>query len=163
MANAKRDDNRVTTLIGVSSLDMATPANAAVDPVTGEVLVQASISGTVPLPTGAATSANQTDGSQKTQVTANALSSSPLVGQKAMTGSAVQLQTNTLINGVIITAKSTNTANVLLGGSGVTTTADGSGNGYILEPGASVSYAGNNTNTLYAIGTSADVISFLGS
>ena len=44
MAEAKRDSNRVPTLIGVSSLDLSTPTNVAVDPNTGEVLVQADIS-----------------------------------------------------------------------------------------------------------------------
>jgi len=40
MTDAKRDENRVPTLIGVSELDLKTPTNIAVDPITGEVLVQ---------------------------------------------------------------------------------------------------------------------------
>ena len=40
MAEAKRDGNRVTTLIGVSTADGLTPINAEVDPDTGEQLVQ---------------------------------------------------------------------------------------------------------------------------
>lgn len=91
------------------------------------------------------------------------LSTTPLNGQTKMTGSAVQLGSNILLNGVIVTAKSTNAAPIVIGGSGVTATVDGTGNGYILEAGASVSWAVTNTNVLYAIGTSADVLSFAGS
>lgn len=40
MAEAKRDENRVTTVIGVSSVDLETPTNIAVDPITNEVLTQ---------------------------------------------------------------------------------------------------------------------------
>ena len=37
---AKRDENRVTTLIGVSSVDLETPVNVAVNPVTYAILVE---------------------------------------------------------------------------------------------------------------------------
>lgn len=40
--NASKDDNDVSTLIGVSSLDGKTPVAVAVDPVTGRVLVDLS-------------------------------------------------------------------------------------------------------------------------
>jgi len=40
MANAKRDDNNVTAIIGVSSLDGVTPTRARVDPVTGYLLMK---------------------------------------------------------------------------------------------------------------------------
>jgi hypothetical protein len=63
MANSKRDENRVPTLIGVSSVDLATPTLGAINPVTNALLVQASID-----TTGLATSTIQTDGSQKTQL-----------------------------------------------------------------------------------------------
>jgi hypothetical protein len=39
MAQAARDENRVTTLIGVSSVDLVTPARVAVDPTTGHLLL----------------------------------------------------------------------------------------------------------------------------
>lgn len=42
MANAKHDDNRNTTLIGVSSVDLATPTNVSVNPTTGALLVDTS-------------------------------------------------------------------------------------------------------------------------
>ena len=75
MANAKRDDNRITTLLGVSDVDSLTPVVVEADPTTKRLKVTATISGTsdvtisgtvpisavsLPLPTGAATSANQT-------------------------------------------------------------------------------------------------------
>lgn len=84
----------------------------------------------------------------------------PIFGQKKITTSAVQLGSNTLVNGVIFTAFSTNAGNIFIGGSGVTTTADGTGNGYILEPGSSISFAVANTNLFYVIGTTNDVLSF---
>ena len=43
MANAKRDANRVPTLIGVSTADGKTPLLAEIDPTTGELLVKTSI------------------------------------------------------------------------------------------------------------------------
>jgi hypothetical protein len=42
MSNAPRDDNRVTTLIGVSENDLTTPTTIAVDPITHELLTQSS-------------------------------------------------------------------------------------------------------------------------
>lgn len=44
MANAKKDSNRVSTLIGVSSLDTDTPTRVAVNPSTNAMLVEASVS-----------------------------------------------------------------------------------------------------------------------
>lgn len=53
MAQASRDENRVPTLLGVSSIDNLTPTTAAVDPTTHEVLVK---DGAI------------TNGTQKTQI-----------------------------------------------------------------------------------------------
>jgi len=39
MADAKRDNNRVTTLMGVSTADLSTPTRIAVDPSTNRMLV----------------------------------------------------------------------------------------------------------------------------
>ena len=39
MANSKRDENSVPTLIGVSSADGTTPTDLEVNPITGELLV----------------------------------------------------------------------------------------------------------------------------
>ena len=40
MTDAKRDNNRVTTIEGVSSVDSVTPALIEVNPATGAVLVE---------------------------------------------------------------------------------------------------------------------------
>jgi len=45
MAEAKRDNNRVTTLMGVSSVDGVTPVEIYVDPATGRLLVSGGTSG----------------------------------------------------------------------------------------------------------------------
>lgn len=90
-------------------------------------------------------------------------STSPVVGQVKMTGSSIQLTAGSLLNGVILTAKSSNSAPIVIGGSGVTNTTDGTGNGYILEAGTSVSFAVTDISNLYAIGTSNDVLSWSGS
>jgi hypothetical protein len=79
------------------------------------------------------------------------------------TGVAVQLQSNKLLNGVILTALSTNSAPLVLGGASVSNTIDGTGNGFILEAGAGVSFAVTNTNTIYINGSIGDVVSFAGS
>jgi hypothetical protein len=89
----------------------------------------------------------------------------PLVGQAkiAVTGTAVQLSNQTTPNGVILTAKSTNVAVITVGASGVTNTVDGTGNGYLLEQGCSVSAAVANVNDLYINGTAGDIVSWMGS
>jgi hypothetical protein len=103
------------------------------------------------------------DGNIQADILSNPLTSG-IFGQSkiAVTGTAVQLGSNTLTNGVIITALSTNTAAITIGGASVTNTINGTGNGYILEAGASVSIAATNTNVLYINGTSGDIISFIG-
>jgi hypothetical protein len=78
----------------------------------------------------------------------------------AVTGTAVRLPLNIAKNGIILTAKSTNAANIHVGDSSVNNTEDGTGNGYILEPGASASFAVDNSNKLYINGTAGDVVSF---
>lgn len=40
MAEAKRDENRETTIIGVSSIDLETPTPIAVNPSTKAVIVE---------------------------------------------------------------------------------------------------------------------------
>lgn len=98
----------------------------------------------------------------------NPLVSSPLTGQAkiAVSGHAVQLNGGTsqpLTNGLIISAPNTNSASVEIGGASVTDTADGTGNGYILAPGASISFAVGNTADIYINGSSPDVVSWAGS
>jgi hypothetical protein len=93
------------------------------------------------------------------------LSAAPLNGQAkiAVTSTAVQLGSNVLLNGVVVSAKSTNAAPIVVGGSGVANTTDGTGNGTILEAGMSMSWAVSNTNALYINGTAGDIVSFSGS
>lgn len=82
----------------------------------------------------------------------------------AVTGTAVQLASNVLINGVIITAHGTNAASVTLGPSAaLTNTLSGSGNGQELQAGASTSFAVPNTNNIWINGTAGDWVSFGGS
>lgn len=59
MANAKIDDNWNPTLTAVSTADGETPVRLEADPVTGNLQVDS---------VGTATSANQTNGTQKTQI-----------------------------------------------------------------------------------------------
>lgn len=99
-------------------------------------------------------------------VSGNGLTDTPVFGQAkiAVTSTAVQLTSQALSNGIIITAKSTNAANIVIGSSSsVTTTSDGTGNGYILAAGATVSAAILNPNLLYINGTSGDIVSWIGS
>ena len=98
-------------------------------------------------------------------VNANALVAAPITGQLviAVTGTRIQLTAGALTNGVIVTAKSTNVAPMTVGTVAVTNTVSGAGNGYILEPGASVSFAVSNTNALYVNGTAGDICSWAGS
>ncbi|HUD06475.1 MAG TPA: hypothetical protein VMR34_01175 [Candidatus Saccharimonadales bacterium] len=98
----------------------------------------------------------------------NPLVSTPQVGQSkiAGTGTAVQLNGGTsqvLTNGIIISASSANVASISVGGSGVNNTTGGTGNGYLLPPGASISFAMVNTNDLYINGTAGDYVSWAGS
>ncbi len=90
-----------------------------------------------------------------------------VVGQKAVaiTGTAVQLTSgsNKLLNGLLITNNGSTTVTVGFS-SGVTNTADGSGNGYILAAGATTSVACTNTNQVYINGTATtSYVSFMGS
>lgn len=98
----------------------------------------------------------------------NPLVTSPLVGQSkiASSGTAVNLNggtTQPLTNGIIITAPSGNTAPIAVGGSGVNNTSGGTGNGYQLAAGASISFAIANTNDIWINGTSGDYVSWAGS
>jgi len=93
------------------------------------------------------------------------LTPTPLFGQAKITstGTAVQLAVNALTNGVIVTAYSSNAAPISIGGSSVTNTVDGTGNGYILEAGGSVSFACQDMSELWINGTSGDIVSMAGS
>lgn len=92
------------------------------------------------------------------------LPASPIVGQLkiANTGTAIQMPSIALKNGIVIKASSTNAANLFVGPSGVTTIDTGLGNGYKLEPGEAISFSILNTNTLYVNGTAGDIFYYSG-
>ena len=112
---------------------------------------------------GLAYLAHLTDGTQTTSVI---IPSSFKTGQAkiAVTGTAVQLGSNTLTQGVLISAKASNAADITIGtSSGLTNTTDGTGNGLIVPAGSTKSVAATNTNLIYINGTAGDIVSFIGS
>lgn len=78
--------------------------------------------------------------------------------QQVVTASAVALTTQALLNGCAIKAKSTNTGPVFVGASGVTTTNDGTGNGFALNPGEAVSFSVSTTAGIFITGTANDIV-----
>lgn len=87
------------------------------------------------------------------------------VGQTkiVMDGVAVRLPSVTLANGLIIKSKSTNSSSgQTVGGSTVTSATDGTGNGYVLDPGEAASFGVTNANAIYVNGSAGDVFSFQG-
>lgn len=78
--------------------------------------------------------------------------------QQVVTASAVALTTQAGVNGFNIKAKSTNSGPVFIGSAGVTTTDDGTGNGYKLLAGESISYSVSTTAGIFIIGTASDVV-----
>lgn len=78
--------------------------------------------------------------------------------QQTAATSAAALQGNTFTNGVVCTAKTSNTGTIYVGGSGVTTAA-----GYPLSAGQSISYGVGNSNQISIIGTNTtDVLACTG-
>ena len=85
------------------------------------------------------------------------------VFQQAATASATALPAYGLSNGLYCSAKAGNTASIEVGGSTVTTTVNGTGNGVIVAAGyPPVFFPVNNSGLLYIIGTAGDVISCWG-
>ena len=79
-------------------------------------------------------------------------------GQQTLTLSAAALPSQALVNGIVLTAKTSNTGTVYVGPAGVTTAT-----GYPLIGGQSISYGVTNLNALYVIGTNtSDVVTFTG-
>lgn len=70
---------------------------------------------------------------------------------------------STTQNFVDLTTAQTKAASLTLGGSGVNNTVNGTGNGYTLAPGASISFAIANTNDIWINGTIGDIVSWAGS
>jgi hypothetical protein len=127
--------NRVPILTGWASDDSGVGVPVAVDKATGRVLVSATVT-----------------------VTSGTLSTI-YYGQASIvtTGTAVQLASHSLDDGVVVEALSSNTSSVYVGDSSVTAS-----NGLELPPGSSVSLPVGNTNLLYINGASGQAVSFLG-
>lgn len=87
-----------------------------------------------------------------------------LCGQRnvAVTSTARAIASGFVENGVVITAKSTNSGYIFVGGGGVTTTDDGNGNGYRLDPGQSISFATGQLDNIFINGTAGDGVYFAG-
>lgn len=126
MARALRDANYVPTLIGVSSDDLETIVLGAIDPATNRLLVNVAGTVTTSAPT------------QPTTLLA-------FITDIPNAGTRVQLASNTIENGVIIQAPSTNTGVIYVGGSAVSSTVYGAE----LQPGQSVGLSISNTNKVY--------------
>jgi hypothetical protein len=88
--------------------------------------------------------------------------SSVYADQQVVTASAVSLTARALKNGLTIKAKHTNAGSVFVGGHTVTTTNDGTGNGFTLLPGESLSIGVTNANAVHIIGTLNDVVYVMG-
>jgi folate-binding Fe-S cluster repair protein YgfZ len=88
-----------------------------------------------------------------------------LQGKIASTGTPQQLTANPLqVGTLVLAAKSGNTASlVVVNSSSASSASDGTGVGYILAAGTSVTFNGPlNTNEIYISGTANDVYSAIG-
>lgn len=83
--------------------------------------------------------------------------------QQVVTASAAALTTTALSNGLAIKAKSTNVGPVFVGAAGVTVTDNGSGNGFSLLPGESISLPLTTSANVFIIGTLNDIVYVIGS
>jgi DNA/RNA endonuclease YhcR with UshA esterase domain len=83
--------------------------------------------------------------------------------QQVVTASAVALAVSgQLSSGMIVKARASNAGNVFLGGATVTATNDGTGNGFPLAPGESVSLPINLAQVAFIIGTAGDIVDVVG-
>lgn len=81
----------------------------------------------------------------------------------AVTGTAVCLPSNALTNGVIVKSLlSNNAAKQTVGGASVTNTVNGTGNGYILQPGEASSFGVTNSSAVCGNGTAGDIFTYSG-
>lgn len=132
MPNVPREENRIPGLAAKSTADNTIVVIEA-DPTTKRLLV------------------NITEASPSALVA--------FITDIPTAGTRVQLASNTVIAGVL-EAPSTNTGNVYIGGSDVSSTVFGAE----LQPGQSVGVAINNTNLMFIdTATNGNDVSFLGS
>jgi hypothetical protein len=177
-----RDANNQTITVGtaltlteIESLNLATtadiqalqeklPAAGLSQPLTDTQLRANAVSVTGNVNTGL--SQPLTD----TQLRANAIDvqtpmpSSLVVGQGkiAVTNVAQPLPSAVLKNGIVITARDENASSIWVGGNTVTLTDDGTGTGYRLTPGQSISFASSNANAIFVIGASGQIFYYAG-
>lgn len=87
-----------------------------------------------------------------------------IMGQYKITAAAVAISTTKpTLNGVTVKARAENVGSVWLGASAaVTTTDDGTGVGFRLEPGATCSIPCSDVDQIFAIGTANDVLYYEG-
>lgn len=129
----------------------------------GEVTVEGT--GTAGTPAGGVLSIQGVDGGTPIAVDVGG-TTSIVVSQQvkiAATGTAVELASSgALENGITITASSANAATIFVGPSTVNNTGGGTGNGYPLAPGASLSLAVSNANIVWVNGTVGDWVGVIG-
>lgn len=87
----------------------------------------------------------------------NANPATVYAAQQTVTASAVALVAQSLVNGIVIKAKSTNVGTTYVGASGVTV-----GTGYPLAAGEAISFGVTNASAIYIIGTASDVVCVAG-
>ena len=126
MSDAKRDNNYVPTLTGVSNADASTPTLVYVDPATGRLLVNST--GTI-------------------EETGHA-ALSDLVTTVTTAGTAVQLASNACKR-VVVQALSDNEDAIQVGSSNVKATSEATQRGVRLFPTQSVMLMVDNTNLIY--------------
>lgn len=136
MANASRDENRITNIIALAS-DSSGLIELLADPVTNRLLVNSTITGTI--------------------------SVAPLTtvynGSKTVpTGTAQAIATTQAISSVTVKALSTNSVAVYVGVTGVTTS-----DGFELLAGESVSMDIDNLADVFVIsGSASQVVRYIG-
>ena len=92
------------------------------------------------------------------QTTPGNLPTAIYADQVTLGATGTALGSQPLLNGVTLTALSTNTSSVFVGPSGVT-----SGTGLELKPGVSVTLSVSNLDLVYAVGTAGEKVSYLAS
>jgi hypothetical protein len=75
----------------------------------------------------------------------------PVTAQQKATATATFLPTQGLVNGVVITAYTGNSGNILIGGASLTNVIDGTGNGEVLQPGVARAFAVSDLGSIKII------------
>ena len=80
----------------------------------------------------------------------------------AVTGTEVCLPSHSILNGLVVKARSANAANGFVGPTGVTRTDDGTGNGYRILPGEAWAGAVSDSSAVCVNGTANDIFYYSG-